>query len=350
MSRIYKFEKNPKWNHSFEQTVPRSTVHRASVSEVFLTDAIKCGDSHFQCAAQLPRTHAYYNDHTHQIPHYDMSLLLEIFRQVSIYVSHSYLNVDPGDNFIYLDSELCVLQPRQLMIGDSSAPTAAIVDVKIADKLFRKGIQVGITLDMTLIMNEEQVAHKRTEFRWIDNLVWLRMRGKSISLTSKTSSNTTPPAPFLTPSLVGRQNQQNVVITGNFIDSTNEICASLNVDMSNPGLFDHPTDHIPGMLIIEGFRQTGLIAANRYLGINAKKLFLTHCKIGFKRIAELGVDTRCHVNKDEICLAEDPRTIVMPLVMEQCGRVTATALLKFSRIHHDNQIKTAMSSPNVEEA
>ncbi|WP_422822862.1 AfsA-related hotdog domain-containing protein [Variovorax humicola] len=38
-------------------------VHRAAVSEVFLTGATRCDDMHFQCTAQLPRAHSYFSDH-----------------------------------------------------------------------------------------------------------------------------------------------------------------------------------------------------------------------------------------------------------------------------------------------
>jgi hypothetical protein len=102
-----------KWAMGFmdnESTVPRAMVHRAAVSEVFLTDAQNLSDLHFQCSAQLPRAHRYFNDHVHRIGHYDMLLLLEVFRQTSIYVSHAFLGVDIKDKFIYLDSDTRLLR------------------------------------------------------------------------------------------------------------------------------------------------------------------------------------------------------------------------------------------------
>ncbi|WP_339718461.1 hypothetical protein [Marinomonas primoryensis] len=47
---------------SFGNTVSKELVHRAAVSEVFLTDVDTLEKDKFYTGAHLPRTHSYYND------------------------------------------------------------------------------------------------------------------------------------------------------------------------------------------------------------------------------------------------------------------------------------------------
>src|SRR5689334_19245938 len=44
----------------FDQTIPRHLVHRAAVSEVFLTDLRVTDETTFQVGAQWPRDHSFY--------------------------------------------------------------------------------------------------------------------------------------------------------------------------------------------------------------------------------------------------------------------------------------------------
>src|SRR5262245_14025929 len=69
---------------SYERTVERSLVHRAAISEVFLTDLQAVHERRFLAAAQLPLTHGYYSDHLQPAPSFDPVLILEASRQAGI--------------------------------------------------------------------------------------------------------------------------------------------------------------------------------------------------------------------------------------------------------------------------
>lgn len=311
-----------------ENTVPRNMVHRAAISEVFLTGAALCGHDHFLCAAQFPRTHSYFNDHTHSLVHYDLLLILEVFRQASIYICHAFLGVSSEDKFIYLDSDTHVLRQDLLAVGN--CPVSAVVDVKVVDEYLRHGARMGVTLNMVLLINGQAVArHERMSIRWISDNAWKRMRAKSMALAVANDSEFQVPT-LLEPSVVCRQRLRNIVIGRDQAETERGLCTRLIVDRTNPAIFDHPLDHIPGMLLLEGFRQTGLIAARRYQCIDPSELLLSRCKVEFTQFGEIGVDTYCHVNAESVRLLDDRKTVGMLLDMVQGEANIASAELELA--------------------
>src|SRR5262245_47536291 len=70
---------------TYERTVERSLVHRAAVSEVFVTDLRSIDTDRYLAGAQLPLSHGYYSDHRPRPASFDTLLLLESCRQASIY-------------------------------------------------------------------------------------------------------------------------------------------------------------------------------------------------------------------------------------------------------------------------
>lgn len=315
---------------AYESTVPRHMVHRAAVSEVFLTGGVRCSDLHFQCSAQLPRAHRYFSDHTHPQSHYDMLLLLEVFRQASIYVSHAFLDVSIQDKFIYLDSDTRLLQRSALVMRD--CPATALVDVKVVDEYVRNGVRAGVTLDMSLLIQGETAAHKRMGIRWMDEASWNRMRTKAMHKVITHADPLIQLPSAAQPSLVGRAYAGNVVVGSNIRELDGALTVPVIVDQGNAGIFDHPLDHIPGMLLLEAFRQTALIAANRYQGINPEEMLLSRCQVRFTRFGEFGLATTCRLTSDAVCLADDQETVLMSLLIEQDGQAIATASLELAAL------------------
>ena len=105
------------------------------------------------------------------------------------------------------------------------------------------------------------------------------------------------------------------------------LVAPLIVDLNNPAIFDHPLDHIPGMLLLEGFRQLALVAADRQLQVGPEQLLLSRCHVVFTRFGEFGLPTQ--VRADLTSLARDEHgRITLALEVEQGGAVIATAELE----------------------
>jgi hypothetical protein len=253
-----------------------------------------------------------------------------VFRQASIYVSHAFLGVSIQDKFIYLDSDTRLLQRSALVMRD--CPATALVDVKVVDEYVRNGVRAGVTLDMSLQIQGETAAHKRMGIRWLDETSWNRMRAKAIHKVIAHADPLIQLPAAAQPSLVGRAYAGNVVVGGNIQEQDGALTVPVIVDQGNAGIFDHQLDHIPGMLLLEAFRQTALIAANRYQGINPEEVLLSRCQVRFTRFGEFGLATTCRLTSDAVCLADDQETVLMSLLIEQDGQAIATASLELSAL------------------
>jgi len=89
-------------------------------------------------------------------------------------------------------------------------------------------------------------------------------------------------------------------------------------DLSHPVLFDHPSDHLPGMLVLEAARQ----AARAELG--NPEMDPASMSVQFHRFVELGVPAEMVVSGVE----GDPAGT--HVVLEQRGTVMAAATLRWA--------------------
>ncbi|NLU71992.1 hypothetical protein HCC61_04710 [Streptomyces sp. HNM0575] len=304
---------------SYATTVSRQLVHRAAVCEVFLTDSVRLSDTEFHVAAQLPRVHSYYSDHAASPASYDPLLLLEVFRQTSILLTHKHLSIPQDSRFVFNSGDLRVIDTDALRVGP--LPGHAVVDAAVVAEKRRDGQLVGVTLEMRLAIDERRAASMTMSIQWMPPGVWngLRERGRAgLDLSSPR-----PPSvgSRLTPESVGRTSPRNVVLREAVVLDT-EVVAQVEVDQSHPALFDHPLDHIPGALLFEACRQTAVHAAHELLGLSPRLLTLHRCAAEFTRFGEFELATTCRAE-----LVEDPErsALVFELQMLQDEAVISTA-------------------------
>lgn len=66
--------------------------------------------------------------------------------------------------------------------------------------------------------------------------------------------------------------------------------AEILVDPHHPYFFEHPVDHVPGLLLIEAVRQTGIAAVHQILGVPLDAAMVVDTfEVAFQRYAELDV-------------------------------------------------------------
>jgi hypothetical protein len=63
------------------------------------------------------------------------------------------------------------------------------------------------------------------------------------------------------PHLVGRSRPENVMLA-DVRGKNGPVTAVLRAPVDNPGVFDHPLDHVPGMVLTEAARQIAVLATN----------------------------------------------------------------------------------------
>ncbi|MFF8375268.1 ScbA/BarX family gamma-butyrolactone biosynthesis protein [Streptomyces sp. NPDC015661] len=295
---------------SFDRTISRRFVHRASVTEVFLTDAVVAGSDRFLVGAQLPRNHALYRpEETGQA---DFMLLVETVRQAGIFLSHRYHDVPLGHHFIFKALSLHISDPAALRVG--CGPLAAVLDVKVVTPAgARNPRRFDARFDMVIEVGGRECARASAGVVVIDGVRYgrLRQRGRITGTTGPDTSAYGAPEGAADDRAVLRPVPAEEALTRPA--GTREW--RLHVDPTHPGYFEHPSDHVPGMLLLEAFRQ----AARQTAGDTALTT-LTSLNADFAVFGEL-----VEAVAVEAAPTEDGR---VRLTATQGGRVLATAVAR----------------------
>ena len=231
-------------------TVPRQYVHRAAVAEVLLTGWRPTRDG-FALTAQWPRGHSFFLVQPGR--RYDPLIVAETVRQVGLLLAHAEFGV-PLDHRFLMRELAFTADPEALRLG--SAPAELDLEVTCSD-IGRRGRHLsGMRYRVEIRQDGRWTAGGSAWFACSSAAVYRRLRGES-----------RPPAAGraltepVCPALVGRVDAGDVVLSpADDEDRPAHGRASrwrLRVDQAHPVLFDHPVDHVPGMLLLEAARQAG---------------------------------------------------------------------------------------------
>ncbi|MFG2733396.1 ScbA/BarX family gamma-butyrolactone biosynthesis protein [Streptomyces harbinensis] len=253
----------------FLQTVPRTLVHRASVAEVLVTGLRDGGQDTFVVGAQWPRGHSYYRAADGR--RHDPMLLGECIRQAVLLISHEGMRISLGHHF-FSHTTSYEVDPDGARLADRPADivlTARLAGIK------RRGTAVG-GFEAAVDCHREGrlIGHGTMTMTCVPKATYRRLRGGRAD--ARAPRPTAAPVP---PGTVGRREESDVVIAGTGVEGV----WSLRVDPDHPVLFDHPVDHVPGMVVMEAARQAALAALGRPDGL------ATGCAITFERFVEFGV-------------------------------------------------------------
>ena len=252
---------------SLTTTVPKEFVHRASVAEVMLTDWERTGEDRFTVSAQWPRAHSFF---TPLEGHHDPLIAAETVRQAGALLAHAEFGVPLGHHFLMWDLAVDV-RPEHLLVG--GAPASLELDISCPQIKRRGHSLAGLRYEAVIRREGRPVAAGAASFSCMSPAVYRRVRAHR------------PPAgegarPLLTapvaPQSVGRMSPMDVVLS----PLAENHRWQLRVDSRHPVLFDHPVDHVPGMVLMEAARQ----ATATVLGRSFVPLSLTG---SFQRYAEL---------------------------------------------------------------
>lgn len=223
-------------------TVPRQLVHRAAVAETFLTGWERLADDEFRVSAQWPRAHGLHVSPDRSA--YDPLLVVETVRQSGTLISHTEYQVPLDTHFVLQRFEVDTF-PRYLAV--EPVPAELDVEVSFVDVQYRRDLPVGARYTAQVLRGAECVARARVAFTCVSEPVYRRLRG------GRTADTVTavPLPPGLPAAAVDRALPADVVLApperpGRW---------QLRVDTAHPVFFDHPLDHIPGMLLLEAARQ-----------------------------------------------------------------------------------------------
>jgi len=232
---------------NFQQTLPRHLVHRAAVSEVFVTSLAAVQDGVFQVGAQWPRAHQFYGP---KLGLHDPMLLPETIRQAGLAVAHQYYNVPMGSQFLMREISYGIDEEGLLL---DCRPADVVITLVAHDVRTRGKTVAGMTFEIELFRAGARVGTGRVAWRCVSAATYGRVRGDKAGNTAVTGNQPAPVGPHL----VGRHLEADVVLAPSAVDNL----WLLRADTDHPVMFDHPVDHVPGMMAMEAARQAALLAA-----------------------------------------------------------------------------------------
>lgn len=259
----------------FDTTVPRALVHKRAISEVLVSDSRALDNETLLCAAQLPAMHRL---HGPRAGHHELLAIAEATRQAVELVAHRYLDVPPSRSFIFRSIDLRTIDRDALRSGGVSAEL--ILCARLRDRRTVAGSLASFGLAGTVHIDGHPAVLGSGSCIFLKAEDYLALRTGAVP-----SQRGVEPSPRRAePALVGRQSEDVVISPPQQAAGHSE--AELIVDLSHPSFFDHPQDHVPGALLLEGMRQLALARAAGLSGEPADSWILTRCAASFERFAE----------------------------------------------------------------
>lgn len=285
----------------FQQTVPRALVHRAAVSEVLVTGVRYGEGGGHRVGAQWPRGHSYYGPVAGRW--HDPMIFAETIRQACVLLAHQTLDVPIGHSFLTLAHSFAILADGA-RIADQ--PAHVILEVSLHNVVRRRGNVSSFACSIDAYRDGERIGIGDSVANCVTPAVYKRLRAHRLGAVPSLDM----PAP-VRPELVGRNSASDVVLSRPLDDGT----CILRFDASHPILFDHPVDHVPGMVVMEAARQAALLTIGIPNGL------LLACSADFLRYIEF--DAPCVVSP---AVAEEvtPGLHVLTVTFHQAGSLVGS--------------------------
>ncbi|MFC1431095.1 ScbA/BarX family gamma-butyrolactone biosynthesis protein [Streptacidiphilus sp. N1-3] len=336
---------------SFAESVPRESVHKVDPSEVLLTDAQRRGADRFEVGARWPARHRLYGTRSGAA---DPMLVAETLRQLAIHISHRFYDVPTTHVFLLCGLDLD-LDPAAGPLPAAGALGCLPVTVDVTcTPGARSGRRMSMVLEAELLVAGQRVGHGSMRWEALDPRAYAAVRrrggggsgggggdgGGDVTGGDVTSGTRGEPAQVdVEARAVGRRDRGDVLLATLPDGQGWEVV----VDFGHPTYFDHPSDHLPGMVLLEAMRQAGQLAWARTLsedryaapapvpvprGQELPDPALRDATVWFHSFAELNRPVTVQARTQRSSCSEE-RFVVM-LSAQQDQRDVATALLQWS--------------------
>lgn len=307
------------------QTVPRHMVHRAAVSEVFLTDAQPLGGDRFLVAAQWPRDHALYYPDSDGLT--DPLLFAETIRQSMVYLAHAYYDVPLTHHFIGSDFHFEITDPELFRVTD--VPLQPVLEARWTELDSRPPNRVSLRVDVELTIAGSVCGRGSVSAIAVDGKRYAILRRRGAAPAAGGQALVPQQGTRIPAACVGRLREKDCVL-----ERVSSRDWQIRAAVGHAVLFDHPTDHVPMMVMLEGFRQLGhLLSRTSSVCPEAGEppAFLTAVTIDCLAFAELDAPVRLQVH-DGYEPASRGGAGELRLEAVQSGRGVATAAMVWAAL------------------
>lgn len=258
---------------SYEQPVEKRKVHKRAISEVFPTDLVVVDTDELWIGVQWPVRHAFYSTGRGGT---DSFLLLETLRQITILVCHVYYGTSETAHFVMPGLGFSS-RPYSAHDDDGSDPDQVAVHVRgTAIRRSHAGDLQSIRLEADFYVGGRITASGHGDAVLASDKVYSRLRGGRTQLFLDDGMRAVDT--LVRAEDVGRSSDSDVVL-GRAATPGEHV---LLPDLGNPFLFDHPLDHVAGMIPVEACRQM------LRLVLRAPEAELESAEFSFPRALEFG--------------------------------------------------------------
>jgi hypothetical protein len=212
---------------------------KTNLAEVLVTKLRRLDDDTHTVALRWPGTHAFYAPAAQD---YRPLLFIESVRQALAVISYKGLGI-PIEYRMSWESLAAEVDRAALR---PAAPAAVEVEVTLEPVIRRKLGSVRLSAHAGATRDGRPLGSARVNYTAHPPALYNRLRGRYADLAAAVAG-ALPPAPPIAAGRAGRTSARDVVLAPG--DAPRRWL--LRADTSHPILFDHPHDHIPGMVLLE---------------------------------------------------------------------------------------------------
>jgi 2-oxo-3-(phosphooxy)propyl 3-oxoalkanoate synthase len=214
--------------------VPKEYVHLRRDGTAFITGWHGLKDGEFSLTALWPAP-------TDGLP-YDPRILTQTIRQSGLVIAHAEYGVPLSNQTLLHYFDFTVAPGFRVSSG---RPSPLDVEITVSEPKRRGRSVSSLGMDVRVLQDNTLVARADSEFGWISPAAYRRLRGEYLSAGW---GQWPLPAP-VAPRTVGRATAADVVLSPAPGDAPHHW--QLRNDTSNFLLYDHPVDHVPGLVLME---------------------------------------------------------------------------------------------------
>jgi hypothetical protein len=318
---------------SFDCTVPRQLVHKHAVEAVYVTDSVALSDTEFVCAAFLPRANSPTTRAlTQRFSRYDLAMLIELGRQAAFVVTHRHLDVPA--NFSTLLSSIGLEVLDTSVTGRMTIPSKVLLKVRAVSRSNKRGRVVAGDFVLDVYEGDRLIARMTAAGSVAAPEKYKIARSMTRDALVAKGWDTPDPLPLVAPELVGRDAGAGTLVSALTVNGDpRAFKGQMFVDSDDLFFFDHPIDHVPGIVSIEAIRQAAVLAACALHPELRPEDALVRAFAGeFSGFGEADLPLAVEVTVGEAVVTGDQTVLPMTAAITQVGEsvVTATLSLEFT--------------------